>query len=298
MKNPSRSILALSILLAPGVAIAQPANNAGSGAPPTESAPPPKDGASGENESPALAEARSLYIEGNAHYSAGRYVLAAERFLRAYQLSGRPALLFNLANTYERTGDYEKAAHYLRMYLDGGDVHDIAAVKARLQRLEIAVVELQKSKADAGAKSGTENATTPTGATPENTTAPVDKGEQSHPSRAPYYIAGTGLVVGAAAAVTFGLLANGQQKDIDGLCHDSGDGLLCQPGADTYIDKQHKYALISDIGTGVAAASLVAGAIYFFATRGGGEADASSRTVSLLPSTSGDGFGLVATGRF
>lgn len=283
MKNPSRPLLALSLLFS-SVASAQPAK---------DPAPPADDAASPDKESPALAEARSLFIEGNAHYSAGRYVLAAERFLRAYQLSGKPALLFNLANTYERAGDYEKAAHYLRMYLDGGDVHDIAAVKARLQRLEIALVELQKNKTDDKPKSAPE-----TPATPASTTVPAisDKPESGSPSRTPYYIAGTGLVVGAAAAVTFGLLANGQQKDIDALCHDGGDGLLCQPGADTYIDKQHKFALASDIGTGVAAASLVAGAIYFFATRGGGESDA--RTVSFVPSTSGDGFGLVATGRF
>jgi tetratricopeptide (TPR) repeat protein len=287
MKNPSRSLLALSIVLAPAVAIAQPATNAGSGAPPAENA------ASPDQESPALAEARSLYIEGNAHYSAGRYVLAAERFLRAYQLSGKPALLFNLANTYERAGDYEKAAHYLRMYLDGGEVHDTAAVKARLQRLEIAVVELQnKQKTDAAAK-----AEKPAAPQPDNSTAPVNR-DVSHPSRAPYYVAGTGIVLGAAAAVTFGILANGQQKDIDRLCHDGGDGLLCQPGADTYIDKQHTYALASDIGTGVAAASLVAGAIYFFVTRGDGEASTSTSSVSLLPSTSSNGFGLVATGRF
>jgi hypothetical protein len=279
MNKPSRSLLAL--VLVPALATAQPAPNAGSGA--DDAAP----------ESPALAEARSLYIEGNAHYSAGRYVLAAERFLRAYQLSGKPALLFNLANTYERAGDYEKAAHYLRMYLDGGDVHDIAAVKARLQRLEIAVVELQnKPKTDDAAKPDKP-------AEPQPGTAPVGRDRDAdRPSRAPYYVAGTGLVVGAAAAVTFGLLANGQQKDIDRLCHDGGDGLLCQPGGDSYIDKQHTYALASDIGTGVAAASLVAGAIYFLVTRGDGEASASASSVSVLPSTSGTGFGLVATGRF
>src|SRR5690349_15501901 len=113
--SPAR--LALSLLVATSVAHAQPAQT------------PPK-----ETESPALAEARRLYVEGNEHYEAGRYTLAAERFVKAYELSGKPALLFNLANTYERAGDYEKAAHYLRMYIDGGEVHDIAAVKARLQR--------------------------------------------------------------------------------------------------------------------------------------------------------------------
>ncbi|NVB78093.1 MAG: tetratricopeptide repeat protein [Kofleriaceae bacterium] len=288
MKNPSRTLLALSIVLAPAVATAQPAPNTGSGA-------PAENATSADKESPALAEARSLFIEGNAHYSAGRYVLAAERFLRAYQLSGKPALLFNLANTYERAGDYEKAAHYLRMYLDGGEVHDVAAVKARLQRLEAAVLELQKPKTDAGPK-----ADKPADPTPDNTIGPAtrDTAESSAPSRAPYYIAGSGIVLGAAAAVTFGLLANGQQKDIDRLCRDGGDGLLCQPGGDTYVDKQHKFALVSDIGTGVAAASLVVGAIYFFATRGGGDADASAPSVSVLPSTSGDGFGFVASGRF
>jgi hypothetical protein len=262
MTSPTR--LALAALLACGVAHAQPA-------------PQP------EPESPALAEARRLYAEGDEHYRAGRYTLAAERFVKAYELSGKPALLFNLANTYERAGDYEKAAHYLRMYLNGGEVHDPAAVKARLQRLELTVLE--KKKADAAP---------PTAPQPAKTEAPVAPVVE-RPSRVPYYIAAGGLVAGGTVALVFGLRARSERSEIDSLCTSQGDGVICPPAAEDHLSNEKRYALISDIGLGVAAASVVTGVVYYFVTRDRGAAS-EPHAVSLVPSA--DGVGVVATGRF
>lgn len=275
MSSTSSLRLALAVLLASGVAHAQPA--------PTPPAP----------ESPALEEARRLYVEGNEHYSAGRYTLAAERFVKAYELSGKPALLFNLANTYERAGDYEKAAHYLRMYLAGGEVHDPAAVKARLQRLELTLVENKKNADNAAAA---QPSTPPEQDKEELPVAPVPK---PRPSRVPYYVAGAGVVAGGAAAVVFGLRARSDRSEIDALCTEQSGGMVCPPSAEPHLSNERRNALFSDIGLGVAAASVVTSVVYYLVTRDSDAATEPSRhALSIVPSASGEGVGVVAAGHF
>ncbi len=60
------------------------------------------------------ARARELYLQGDREYQAGRYEQAVAAFQEAYRLSGRPLLLFNLANAYERLGRYAEALEALR----------------------------------------------------------------------------------------------------------------------------------------------------------------------------------------
>lgn len=284
--SPARTALAVLLVgFAAGDVRAQPSQPAT-----TDGASSPAN-ADGAKDSAALAEARKLFAEGDEHYRAGRYALAAERFIKAFELSGKPALLFNLANTYERAGNYEKAAHYLRMYLDGGEVHDPSAVRARLQRLELAVIENRKKESQAQ-----DAASTPA---VQDTTDPQDAPVPTHqPSRVPYYVAGGGVAVGATAAIVFGLRARSERAEIDALCVDQGGGVICPPQADTHLSNERRYALFSDIGIGVAAASVATGLIYYLVARDSGAAREPDRQLSIVPSTSGDGVGVVAVGRF
>ncbi len=47
-------------------------------------------------------EARALFMAGRAAYDAGRYEAALERFQEAFELSGRPELLYNIGQTADR----------------------------------------------------------------------------------------------------------------------------------------------------------------------------------------------------
>jgi tetratricopeptide (TPR) repeat protein len=271
MTKKSSARFALALLLAGGfggIAHAQPAQPS-------------------EPESPALAEARRLYIEGNEHYSAGRYTLAAERFIKAYNLSGKPALLFNLANTYERAGNYEKAAHYLRMYLNGGDVHDPEAVKARLQRLELTLVENKKAADNQPPSQPKPEAPAPA--------APV---ATHHASSVPYYVAGAGFAAGTTAAIVFGLRARSERAEIASLCSEQNGGTICPTSAEDHLDNERRSALFSDIGLGVAAASVATSVIYYFVTRDDKATEPSRQALTIVPSANGVGVGVVATGRF
>ncbi len=95
---------------------------------------------------PALADpkrddaekrAQKLFQVGDDHYAAGRYEEAVVHFQQAYELSQQPALLFNMANAYERMGEYEKAAEHLRRYLESPKAEDVASVRERIRRLEL-----------------------------------------------------------------------------------------------------------------------------------------------------------------
>ena len=47
-------------------------------------------------------EARALFMAGRAAYDAGRYEAALDRFQEAYELSGRPSLLYNIGQAADR----------------------------------------------------------------------------------------------------------------------------------------------------------------------------------------------------
>ena len=115
---------------------------------------------------PALADpkgddaeqrAQKLYEVGDDHYAAGRYEEAVVHFQQAYELSPQPALLFNMANAYERMGEYEKAAEHLRRYLESPKAQDVASVRERIRRLELSA-KAGKTVTDGDAGGGSSGA--------------------------------------------------------------------------------------------------------------------------------------------
>ncbi len=69
---------------------------------------------------PASAQvkpAEAHYKTGQAYYQRGAYADAIREFERAYKLSMRSELLYNIGQTYERLGDLQRAVAYLARYL-------------------------------------------------------------------------------------------------------------------------------------------------------------------------------------
>ncbi|MFK8000080.1 MAG: tol-pal system YbgF family protein [Polyangiales bacterium] len=63
------------------------------------------------------AEARSHFDAGYAYFQEARYEDALREFDRAYDLSPRPALLFNMSQCYERLGRLDEAIRYLERFI-------------------------------------------------------------------------------------------------------------------------------------------------------------------------------------
>jgi tetratricopeptide (TPR) repeat protein len=97
------------------------------------------------NESEIPPEAKQMYEEGKARFDAGAYEEAIVAFTKAYNATGEPNLLFNLAACAERLGDAERAIAYYRVYLEEvPDAEDADAVKARVKLLETEGIPAQK----------------------------------------------------------------------------------------------------------------------------------------------------------
>jgi tetratricopeptide (TPR) repeat protein len=87
-------------------------------------------------------EARALYDAGTVAYSEGRYENALEYLTRAYALSARPLLLYNIAVITEHLRRDEEALDYYRRYLaEVPDAENRRSVEARIAILERAIAE-------------------------------------------------------------------------------------------------------------------------------------------------------------
>ncbi len=94
-------------------------------------------------------EARALFIAGRAAFERGEFEPALDHFRRAYELSERPGLLFNIGNTYDRMRQDEQALDYLSRYLEAvPDAENRDFVASRLERLRANLSEQEAVEAD------------------------------------------------------------------------------------------------------------------------------------------------------
>lgn len=115
-------------------------------------------------------EARLLYQAGVSAYDAGRFEEALERFQRAYELSGREMLLYNIATAAERARQDEIALDAYERFLEAEPETKlrgrVEAVIARLRR-EIAQAEsaretqISKQDIDQNTETQSDEATPP-----------------------------------------------------------------------------------------------------------------------------------------
>lgn len=96
------------------------------------------------------ADPRELFREGERHYHGGRYEEALGAWLLAYQLSGRSALLYNLAQVYSRLGMLEEEKATLEAFLNGEDEGAIEETlkQSAIERLEAIVDRLERTRVE------------------------------------------------------------------------------------------------------------------------------------------------------
>ncbi len=87
-------------------------------------------------------EARAAFHQGREAFVEGRFEFALERFQAAYEMTGRPELLYNVGATLERLQRPADALAALRGYLDQvPDSPFRGNVEGRIIALEEAVAE-------------------------------------------------------------------------------------------------------------------------------------------------------------
>ena len=228
--------------------------------------------------------ARELFLEGEAHYAAGRYEQAAERYLEAYQLSERPELLFNVGNAYERLGDYRNAAKYLGEYVNTPRARDVVSVRERIRRLEAAAVEQERSEQ-------AKQQAVPEAAVTEPSPSAVRAKRGRNP--ATWWFVGSGVT--AAGAIGMGLLAVNAGKSAARDCSD-GARPVCRDSASSALTQEKVFAISADI---FAVATVVtAGVGIYLLFQGDDEEQRPEASTQLVPMLGPDGLGVSLSGRF
>ena len=81
--------------------------------------------------------ARAAFRLGRAHYDNGEFVKAAKEFQRAFELSGKYQLLYNVYLAYRDANMTRRAAEALRAYLDSEqDIPNRVQLEAKLRALD------------------------------------------------------------------------------------------------------------------------------------------------------------------
>ena len=231
--------------------------------------------------------ARLLFEDGTRAYDAGRFDEARGRYVNAYELSGRPELLYNIASCHDRLDEKEQAlANYERFLAELPDSSRAAIVSSRIE-------VLRRSVASDAAEPPDTDSDPVDGADPVDSADPVERHAAAGGSRslvgpiASFAVAGAGLVTFAVA----GLIANSRYNSAETDC-------LAGTCNEDDLSAINRGALIADIGLGLAIAGAAVGVVWLIV--GGKKSDDSSagNRPSLSPTFSAQHAGLSLQGAF
>ena len=235
-------------------------------------------------------ESKAHFKVGKSLYESGRFAEAAVEWHRAFELSQRVELLYNVYVAYRDASDLPRAIDALRRYLQGAELDDATRqnLQARLRAMEEAnskgpVVAVTPSATPA-APSATEPAPAaqptaepaPPEPTPASAPAQATASRSDDPSIAPYVLLGVGGALVIGAAVT-GAIVLGNEKDLEDGC----PALGCSGENADKLDRTRTLAVVTDVLwiSGVVAAGMGT-ALLLFSGDGdaGAERDAAART--------------------
>ncbi len=235
-----------------------------------------QDGPADEGESSEGSEAqraRELFLRGDRLYAEGRYDEAVVAFQESFDMSGRPELLFNLANAYERLNRLEEALAALREYVPYAPPYDQATIERRMVNLQERLDELQGPPAESVEVSDE------SGSGPRPETSVV----QEEPSLiGPIVVLGSGAAAAIAAGVLAGLSAS-SSSSADEACVDASGRTLCPSTVEGEVSDAGSLALGADIAGAVSAALLAGGVVWLIAELSGGDSEEVPVAVELTP---------------
>jgi tetratricopeptide (TPR) repeat protein len=233
---------------------------AGSAAPRVARAEPAAASSSSE------ADAREAFARGRAAYDAGDFEAAAQAFERAYQLSGKAGLLYNLYLAFRDANRQAQAAEALRSYLARDpDAPNRPQLEARLKALEAGLAERAAQVQAASAAEPEPTPAAPQAAAPTESPAVLAPATSTSPPywRGPVIVMASGAAL-ALASIAPGMIAVSKANELDDKCTSSP----CDPALGSVEDTRRRAALSSDVLLFSGLATTAAGAVWFFVRRG------------------------------
>ncbi|MEM9067869.1 MAG: tetratricopeptide repeat protein [Myxococcota bacterium] len=217
---------------------------------------------------------RLHFQAGASYYEAGDYEDALREFQRAYELSQRDELFYNLSLCHQQLGNLEQASSFLRQYLESvSDIPNRANLERRLENFQ---ERMQAPDDDPG----------PIVAPPEEEEEDdPEVGGANVPAIVGFSIAGAGaLMLGVSGGLA--LAKRGELDDEE-----------CRPNCPSSdVDSLRRRAIFADIGLGLAAAGAVVGVIFLIV--GGGDDDSDEARVRVEPYADRHSAGASIGGRF
>jgi len=285
MQRSSGLILTLALLLAPVSALAQTEEEA------TDAGEEGEESGASAMRTEGLddEEARSRFRIGQALYSEGRFLEAAQEFESSYRLSGRRSLLYNAYLSFRDAGQLADAVRTLELYLEGDqDADDIEQLQQRLAAMRETLRDEQATEAEREAERAR---LAEERAEAERRAEEARRREEEQRRRAEqaeeglnpigWAVAGAGLGV-MAGGVVAGILASRARGDLEDNCPDN----RCVVGFD--LDGERKSVerprLAADVLLFAGGATVVTGLILLFVLGGSsddGEAEPADTTADL-----------------
>jgi len=239
----------------------------------------------------AQERARLHFQAGASYYEAGSYEDALREFRHAYEMSGRPQLLYNLSLCYQNLGRLEEAIAHLRRFLDEvEEVPNRANLEIRIQNFQRRLEEERaQAEAQAAAEAEAEHDSQPTQREPDEPDEP-DEPIPAEGGGGPNVGAIIGFSAGGAGVLMAGIFG-GLTLAEDGRLSDE-----CSPGcAEDDVSTLKAFALLTDIGFGLAIAGAAAGVILLLVDGGG---DSGEQQAAVAPWLDREGGGLAVSASF
>lgn len=200
--------------------------------------------------------AKAHFAAGSAYYEQANYADAVKEFNEAYRLSKKTDLLYNIAVSYERLGDYGSAIAALQRYLsERPNASDRVTIETRIENLQRRRDEEEARLKAPAPPDPPEVAPAP--AQPE----PAPAIAVPPPARKRgWFVPGT-VVTGLGGALLLAAVGTGTRalllhQDLEVACAGG-----CPPAREADVDTGKALALTTDVLIGVGAAAAVTGAI-------------------------------------
>jgi hypothetical protein len=250
--------------------------------------------------------ARAAYEQGEAAFGAGDYSGAIDAWERAWDLSGRPALLYNLALAAEAAGEFAQAIEYLDRYIDIGENVDLPALTEWIATLrsQIPAVLAEGSGGADGGQTVAEAAAPPlaegSGAVEGSGDAvaePEDPGpDEPGEPRSRMFGAVEGSLTGLSASSLFAAVVLGASTRklgarLEGRCAEDGGDWICSEDDRRDVDRERRLGIATDAAIGVGALSALGLVVALLVDR-----DEDDVEVAVTPF--GDGVRVNISGRF
>lgn len=224
----------------------------------------------GDDITSAETRARAAFNSATVFFDAGDYEHALADFTRAYEESGRPELLYNIALCHERLERYEDAITALQRFgAAGAPGHDVESVQERVDELHRRIEER--------------------GPLPEpdgEDDADVAAAPASDP---PPVVAIAGFSVAALGVVGFAIFGPLLLVEDQALWNECGASC-----ASRRVSMLETWGILTDVSLGVALAGAVVGVIGLVVAPHAASTD--SARLELRPWASTDAGGLVVGG--